>query len=280
MLAQTFQDFEVLLLDDASTDDSTSVLETYREHEKVSQIVLNSTNSGSPFGLWKQALEMAEAPYVWIAESDDWADDRFLERLVPKMEDPQVVLAHCKSYNASGEREILNPWWDSFGTSFWEVDYSKNGKELLNFYGKYRCPVMNVSSALIRKENIDLSWFPISYRYCGDWWFWAQLFMKGKVAFCATPMNYIRIHKKSAIRNRKSSSLQRLRENASVIKEIHEALEETTVYSPSYDWLIDHWIDEMFREGKLLNMKYHTTGLPASFRKPFYKAYIKRLKKR
>ncbi|MDC8006286.1 glycosyltransferase family 2 protein [Aureisphaera galaxeae] len=278
VLGQTFRDFEVLLLDDASTDNSAAVLKSYESHEKVTQVFVNASNSGSPFGLWKQGLEMAKGSLVWIAESDDWVEPNFLERLVPKMEDPNVVVGHCKSYNATGEKEYFNPWWDSFGTGFWKEDYCKEGTELLQFYGKYRCPVMNVSSALVRKESIDLAWFPIRYRYCGDWWFWMMLFLKGKVAFCAEPMNYIRVHKQSAIRSQKKSSLPRLRENVEVIKDIHIGLQENLAYSEQYDWLIDHWVEEMFREGKYFNPSYHKTRLPKTFRSPFYKAYRKQLK--
>ena len=48
---QTFQDFEVILLDDASTDNSLSILEDYKEKfkSKVSHLIVNEKNSGSPF---------------------------------------------------------------------------------------------------------------------------------------------------------------------------------------------------------------------------------------
>ncbi|GAB5400441.1 MAG: hypothetical protein Aureis2KO_20260 [Aureisphaera sp.] len=278
VLGQTFRDFELLLLDDTSTDDSAAILATYEGHEKVAAVVVNESNSGSPFGMWKQGLKMAKGSLIWIAESDDWAEPHFLERLVPKMNNPDVVLAHCKSYNVTAEKKYLNPWWNAFGMEFWKNDYSKEGTELLHFYGKYRCPVMNVSSALIRKESIELSWFPVRFRYCGDWWFWMRLFLKGQVAFCAEPLNYIRVHKESAIRNQKKSSLPRLRENVEVIKEIHIAMGERLAYSEHYDWLIDHWVGEMFREGKYFNPAYHKTRLPKTFRSPFYKAYRKQLK--
>ncbi|MBX2826557.1 MAG: glycosyltransferase [Flavobacteriaceae bacterium] len=280
VLNQTYDSFEVIIMDDCSTDGSQELLVSYQDDPRVSHVLLKNENSGSPFGLWKEGIELAQGTYIWIAESDDWAEPNFLEKLVPMLESTDAVLAHCKSYNASAVRTVLDPWWDSFGTDFWNQDYLKEGTELLKFYGKYRCPVMNVSSALIRKESIDLSWFPIRFRYCGDWWFWMRLFLVGKVAFCAEPLNYIRVHKKSAIRNRKSSSLPRLRENVEVIKEIHMGLGQKLDYSEHYDWLIYHWVEEMFREGKYFNPSYHKTRLPLTFRSPFYKAYRKQMKKK
>lgn len=41
ILAQTYRDFELILLDDCSTDDSREVLERYRQHPNVSRIVYN-----------------------------------------------------------------------------------------------------------------------------------------------------------------------------------------------------------------------------------------------
>lgn len=49
ILNQTYSDFELILLDDASTDNSVSVLEEYRNNSHVSHIVVNEQNTGIPF---------------------------------------------------------------------------------------------------------------------------------------------------------------------------------------------------------------------------------------
>ncbi|MFQ8758023.1 MAG: glycosyltransferase family 2 protein [Alistipes putredinis] len=82
ILQQTFQDFELILLDDCSTDGSREILERYRNHPKVSGIFYNERNSGSPFKQWKKGLSKATGDYVWIAESDDFSSPCFLERCV------------------------------------------------------------------------------------------------------------------------------------------------------------------------------------------------------
>ena len=56
---QNFQDFEVIILDDCSTDNSKEIIEEYRNRPQVSHIVYNDTNSGSPFKQWAKGCDVA-----------------------------------------------------------------------------------------------------------------------------------------------------------------------------------------------------------------------------
>ena len=97
ILAQSFQDFELILLDDCSTDDSRTILKEYARGPRV-RLELNEANSGSPFKQWNKGVRLAQGRYVWIAESDDYADTRFLERMVPVLEEhPIVQFVFCRS---------------------------------------------------------------------------------------------------------------------------------------------------------------------------------------
>jgi len=82
ILSQTYQDFELILLDDCSTDHSRDILASYRENPKV-RIEYNDENSGTVFKQWNKGVRMARGRYIWMAESDDFADPRFLARMVP-----------------------------------------------------------------------------------------------------------------------------------------------------------------------------------------------------
>src|ERR1700738_1634065 len=81
VLRQTYRDFEVILLDDCSTDESRSILSEYAGDPRV-RLEFNEKNSGSPFKQWNKGVALASGEYGWIAESDDYADERLLERLV------------------------------------------------------------------------------------------------------------------------------------------------------------------------------------------------------
>src|SRR5690349_432739 len=83
---QTFRDFEVILLDDCSTDNSREVLEEYRSNEKTAKVIFNERNTRSAFTQWKRGVEAAKGKYLWIAESDDFSDLNFLETAVKSLE--------------------------------------------------------------------------------------------------------------------------------------------------------------------------------------------------
>lgn len=77
VLAQTYTDYEIILLDDASTDDSVSILNHYKTNSRVAHLEINSVNTGSPFIQWQKGISLSRGKYIWIAESDDVADSSF-----------------------------------------------------------------------------------------------------------------------------------------------------------------------------------------------------------
>ena len=82
VLGQTYQNIEVIILDDCSTDNSREVIERYRNDPKVTSIVYNDSNTGKPFQQWNKGIGLAAGDIIWLAESDDTCDAEMLERLV------------------------------------------------------------------------------------------------------------------------------------------------------------------------------------------------------
>jgi glycosyltransferase involved in cell wall biosynthesis len=115
ILAQTFKDFELILLDDDSTDESLTILRDYAGEPGI-RLESNTVNSGSPFNQWNKGVRLARGRYIWIAESDDYADPRLLERLVRLLDENSAIgLAYCNPIpNASAVvfRKII---YDSVG---------------------------------------------------------------------------------------------------------------------------------------------------------------------
>ena len=86
ILNQIYSDFELIIVDDCSTDNSKEIIESYRTNPKVSQIIFNESNSGTPFQQWETGVDLAKGEWIWIAESDDFAENDFLEKLILQAE--------------------------------------------------------------------------------------------------------------------------------------------------------------------------------------------------
>ena len=227
---QTFHDIEVILLDDASTDDSVEVLKRYAGRPRT-RLVVNERNSGSTFAQWNKGVALAEGEYIWIAESDDWADPAFLATLVPWMDEhPGAGLVQCDSYMAD---EAVKPPWARFS----EVMAKSNPATIQS--GSYICPgveeirrsmanynrVVNASAVLFRKSAFEkVGGAKTKYRVLGDYILWFQIMEAFDYAYQDEPLNYFRTHQAS-VRKRKGGGLDYLEEE-------REAYRMASVYSP------------------------------------------------
>lgn len=220
ILRQTFQDFELILLDDCSTDGSRSILSRYSGDSRV-RIELNQANCGSPFKQWNKGLRLARGEYVWIAESDDYADERLLERLAPRLEsDPRVAFAYCRSWCVSDD-VLLDRFADSYlgfaDRHRWTSDFLVDGREECRNYFVFTNPVPNASAVVFRKAVYEsVGGADEGYRLCGDWKLWASMALTGRIAHVGEPLNYYRFHT-ATVRTTSIRGAQDVREHLQVI---------------------------------------------------------------
>ena len=182
---QTFQDFEVIVLDDASTDGSMIILNEYKNHPKVFQFIINKKNSGSPFKQWKKGMQLARGEYIWIAETDDYADENFLETQTNKINSNVAIVA--KTITVDGtivtKNEVFHPIF-------------KNNTSICTLNGNdfFTSPIKNVSCIIFKKpseEELENMNFDI-YFYMGDQVFYYQYFKNKTISFNPDTKSYYR----------------------------------------------------------------------------------------
>lgn len=198
VLQQTFQDFELILLDDCSTDNSRSILSSYARDTRV-RTEFNEANSGSSFKQWNKGVWLARGEYVWIAESDDYADERLLERLTAVLDaEPEVAYAYCRSWSVTDDGRLdgfAGPHLNDVDPQRWTKDYCADGQEECRNYLVRTTTVPNASAVVFRKARYKrVGGADESLRLCGDWKLWAAMALTGKVAYLAEPLNYFRSH--------------------------------------------------------------------------------------
>ncbi|AWM13033.1 glycosyltransferase family 2 protein [Flavobacterium sediminis] len=200
---QTFQDFEVILLDDCSTDNSVEVLNKYSRNEKVAHFTVNEVNTGSPFKQWQKGFELAKGEWIWIAESDDYADYTFLEKLLnfskENNETPDLIYSQSNDVDEEGNFvENRIGYTENFTPNVWRNSFIIEGYEFVEKYLKVKCVIPNASAVLFKKtllkEAVMNSGF-LKMRICGDWYFWIRLLQQAKVGFYNEPLNSFRFHR-------------------------------------------------------------------------------------
>lgn len=228
VLNQTFQDFELILLDDASTDQSAALLERWRNHPKVSHIVVNDTNSGSPFAQWERGIALAHGEYIWIAEADDLAAPDFLAATVFALDShPAASVAFSGCLNIDAEAKILgsffddwNPEKNSIGVEFFPGDaYAKHNMYWANY-------IYNASGALFRRSSFALVDIEMvrKMRNSGDWLVWASMIASTGVVLIYRHLNRMRMHGSSQTdQGRASGNLRR--EDFEVVKMVEEMVD-------------------------------------------------------
>lgn len=183
ILAQTCQDFELILLDDCSTDESVSVLREYESDPHVSHIVVNEMNTGSPFLQWQRGFELAKGDYVCIAESDDWWEPSILETLVSGMQDG-VVLSVCQT------RLVDENMCAGFTSYMTPRDGEVDGQEFVLHNLSGDTMMLNAGMALFRKDVLlKIAPLYLDYKGAGDWMFWVQIALQGRVSISSCVLN-------------------------------------------------------------------------------------------
>jgi glycosyltransferase involved in cell wall biosynthesis len=203
---QTYLNFEVILLDDCSTDNSRDILSQYSQQPKVSHCVFNEKNTGNTFVQWRKGLQLAKGEYIWIAESDDFCELNFLEVVVkPLIENNEVFLSYCQSNKVNQEGIVTGNWighTDDLDSNFFCKNFCLEGNTFVEKFLIFKNVIPNASAVLIRKKAIELVGditVENKLRYCGDWLLYFKVILNNNVAFNAQKLNYFRYHSQSVI---------------------------------------------------------------------------------
>ena len=182
VLGQSFKDFELILIDDLSTDDSLKITQKYKKKDRRIILLKNKKNLG-PAGTRNEGLKKARGKYIAILDSDDLSHPERLKRQFNYLEEhPDIFLVGSSAIFIDEEgreirrfRKYMNPELLS-----WRLPKScsiihssimfRNGQNM--FYNeeyKYAHDYAFYLEALSRnKELINVPDFLVKYRVSGD----------------------------------------------------------------------------------------------------------------
>lgn len=200
ILNQTYQNLEVLLLDDCSSDDSREIIAEYCErHPGRVRAILNEHNSGNVFRQWRKGVEAADGDLVWICESDDFCEPDFLASVVPHFRDRSVNIAFGRIQLADQEGNI-NPWLDSYREGaepgIWAEPLVRPAQEWFAGGFGVNNVIANVGGCVWRHQTLpEMVWEEAqTYGVLGDWFLYSHVAGGGQIAYEPAAVAYFRQH--------------------------------------------------------------------------------------
>jgi glycosyltransferase involved in cell wall biosynthesis len=169
MLNQSYTNFEFIIVNDGSTDNSVNIIEKYQKQDSRIVLINRKENLGIVHSL-NEGLDIAKGKYIVRMDADDISAPNRIELQYKFMEDnPQVVVCGCY-VKRFGEDDKL--------CSFYPIEH----KECIE-YMKTNPPIPH-PGAIVRTETVSSNNLRYSeeYPYCEDYKFWFELSKYGELA--------------------------------------------------------------------------------------------------
>lgn len=236
---QTFKDWEAIIIDDKSTDDSVEIITNYLKKKpdfSVKHFIVNDKNSGSGYSSWQKGVELAQTEYIWIAETDDYSEPDFLEQLVSILDaNEETALAFCGSNYIENKKIIYKT---TNRTKDLGVEVNKY-KVIDNSVFFKRMPfntyIPNGSSVVFRKPKNEIPLTIYNNRLCSDIFLWSYLLQNSSFVFLNKNLNFFRRHEGSTSSYLQKNNLENV---------YHEKAKYLNYFGQTdkYEQFIEHYI--------------------------------------
>ena len=251
VLAQTFKDFELIVVDDGSTDNSLEIVQSVALDEvevfKTSKIQIIEQKNAGVSTARNNGVKLAKYDYITFLDADDCWDEHFLEEMKCLIEKfPEAAMYGCSYYLLKNGQNKIAPIAlpENFEAGY--IDYIK-------VYSERLCMPITSITAVLRKTAFDeTGGFKPQLRLGEDFDVWLRIALKHKVAFVNKPLAYY--NQDVDLQNRGVQRLRNPQENmlwhlqdfenqADKTPYLKQLLDNLRVYS-----LFPYFLDKNYRE--------------------------------
>ncbi len=182
VMAQTFSAWELIVVDDGSTDRSREILQSLQTKDKRIQI-LRQHNQG-PYPARNLGLKHARGQFVAFLDADDWWDKDFLAKMHRALEESEADLAYC------GWQNVGLP--GRSGEPYVPPDYELEDKAERFLHAAAPWPI---HAALVRRRVIDeVGGFDLTLPTCMDYDLWLRIGVARPIRLVPEVLAFYRHH--------------------------------------------------------------------------------------
>ena len=285
IVSQTFTDWECIIVDDGSTDNSAAICEEFIHsfiHSSVHPIRLVKQANSGVAAARNNGVAASKGEYLCFLDADDWWEPMFLEemdRLIKEYPDAGLYATNYVYYKPGKTRVALN-----LNRGYMDYPDAYLHSEMM--------PVTSITTCMPRKVFDEMGGFPFGIKLGEDFLLWAKTALHYKVAFCEKPLafynNDIPAHLR-ATRNFHTPRSHMLFHLDSIEEEINH-LQYTS--NKAANWkalldklrvsgLMDYWLSDEYHDAAAAEMaKVDWRKLPksaqAQYKKPIWLLKAKR----
>lgn len=181
-IKQSYSDFEIIVVDDCSNDNSALVVQEFEEMDPRVHYYCNEKNMGVIKTI-NNGLYRCNGDYVLVLGNDDLLDYRHLEIAVNKIKGQKYSFIYFSS-------NLINENGDVFGV-----------RQFDDVEGRYslfarKNPINACGTVINAKYLKKLGGYPeqLGYRNCGEWYLWIELLKFERCLYVHEVRSYYRIH--------------------------------------------------------------------------------------
>jgi len=202
IINQSLAPREIIVLDDASTDNSVELAESILTNSNIPFKIIRNANNLGTYRQWVRGIDEAKGKFLWIAEADDTADQDFIIELQNSIINSGAVLTYCQSEKIDADGTLISPdnlfHTNDLDQERWKYDYVETGHREVIYYLFYRNSIPNVSACLFNREVLAGAIGNLTqYKFIGDWYLYVSVLSQGSVSYISKPLNSFRRHSQS-----------------------------------------------------------------------------------
>lgn len=201
VLTQTFEDFEIIIIDDASKDGSTDIVTRYSIYDSRVKYYRNVTNKGLAFSR-NRGLDLANGKYVLFVDSDDLLVKDALSELYSAIEKMDADVLFFNASRINQDDEMIE---DNVVRLFEKLENSIDGFSLFNKFVSNNCRFYMSWLALYKREFIeDKRLRFINYIIHEDLYFAYKVLINSKRTFYTSKVYYLWRKREGSITSQQS----------------------------------------------------------------------------
>ena len=201
VIDQTYNDWELIIIDDCSKDNSVDIIKTF--NDKRIKLIINKQNLGLTKSI-KRGIEKASGNWIAFLESDDFWAKNYLEEKIKIIKTSQESAVIFNNVEMFGNIDKINYFNKKYPTKFFD---NKKFPKNMFFDITTKNRLLTLSAVCIKKDLFSNFNFNVKDDRFFDWWLLIHVARKNKFYYIPQKLTFWRLHKNSYV-NKKDKNIK------------------------------------------------------------------------